>query len=218
MLSKVDYDPERVPLAEAGFPDGLSEVTIAEDITDADGNVVFKAGDKMPLRLYYMPVTRFYFPAPKELGEALAADLANAGINVEMYLEGDWPTYLGSRANGALVGLYMLGWGGDNGDPDNFTGYFFGRLPRRMPSKNRSFEGLLKSELALLYNAAVNPDPAAMRCTNSRANMHDDVARLARHNTPLPSANVNGYIPQPVGVITTSLSSSVEGLMLTYLR
>ena len=91
------YDPElsKQLLAEAGFPDGLSEVTIAEDITDADGNVVFTAGDKMPLRFYYMPVTRFYFPNPKEIAEAMAADLANAGINVELYLEGDWPTYLG---------------------------------------------------------------------------------------------------------------------------
>ncbi len=60
------YDPElsKSLLAEAGFPDGLSEVTLAEDIADADGNVVFKAGDKLPLRLYYMPVTRFYYPCP----------------------------------------------------------------------------------------------------------------------------------------------------------
>ena len=56
----------------------------------------------------------------------MAADLAKAGINVELYLEGDWPTYLGARREGRLAGLYMLGWGGDNGDPDNFTGYFFG--------------------------------------------------------------------------------------------
>ncbi len=43
----------------------LSEVTIAEDIVDADGNVVFKAGDKMPLRLYYMPVDPLLFPRPE---------------------------------------------------------------------------------------------------------------------------------------------------------
>ena len=67
------YDPElsRQLLAEAGFPDGLSEVTIAEDIMDADGNVVYKAGDVIPLRLYYMPVTRFYFPPPKKLARLL---------------------------------------------------------------------------------------------------------------------------------------------------
>ena len=51
----------------------------------------------------------------------MAADLANAGIRAELYLEGDWATYLGSRREGRFVGLYMLGWGGDNGDPDNFS-------------------------------------------------------------------------------------------------
>ena len=59
-----------------------------------------------------MPVTRFYFPAAKE-GEGMAANLNAAGFNVELYLEGDWPTYLGGRRNGTLMGLYLLGWGGD---------------------------------------------------------------------------------------------------------
>ena len=197
------YDPElsKQLLAEAGFPDGLSEVTIAEDINDAEGNAVFKAGDKLPLRLYYMPVTRFYFPSPKEIGEAMAAELANAGINVELYLEGDWPTYLGSRREGKLAGLYMLGWGGDNGDPDNFTGYFFGGGAEPIQR-----EGWYQNaELAdLLYQALVNPDRAAREEMYKQAEqmMHDDVTRiwLGHNNTPLIfSAQVSGYQAQPVG-------------------
>lgn len=197
------YDPElsKSLLAEAGFPDGLSEVTIAEDINDAEGNPVFKAGEKLPLRLYYMPVTRFYFPSPKEIGEAMAAELAAAGINVELYLEGDWPTYLGSRREGKLAGLYMLGWGGDNGDPDNFTGYFFsgGAEPIQR-------EGWYQNaELAELLNQAlVNPDQAAREEMYKQAEqiMHDDVTRiwLGHNNTPLIfSAKVSGYQAQPVG-------------------
>ena len=159
------YDPElsKQLLADAGFPDGLSEVTIAEDINDADGNALFAAGDKIPLRLYYMPVTRFYYPSPKEIGEAMAADLANAGFNAELYLEGDWSTYLAGRRNGTLVGLYMLGWGGDNGDPDNFLNYFFGGLSSADEVKDPAArEGFyLNQEVAsLLYEAAVNPDQA----------------------------------------------------------
>jgi len=203
------YDPElsKQLLADAGFPDGLSEVTIAEDIPDAEGNVVFKAGDKLPLRLYYMPVTRFYFPNPKEIAEAMAADLANAGINVELYLEGDWPTYLGSRREGRLVGLYQLGWGGDNGDPDNFTGYFFGGLPNAEAVQEPvAREGWwANQELAvLLFKALVTPDQAAREEMYKEAEqmMHDQVLRiwLGHNNTPLIfSANVSGYIPQPVG-------------------
>jgi peptide/nickel transport system substrate-binding protein len=197
------YDPELTKqlLSEAGFPDGLSEVTVAEDIADADGNVVYKAGDKIPLKLYYMPVTRFYYPSPKEIGEAMAANLANAGINAELYLEGDWPTYLGARRNGLLVGLYMLGWGGDNGDPDNFTGYFFG--PGAEPIMREGW--YQNAELAdLLYQALITPGQEKREPLYQEAEqiMHDDVTRIwiAHNNTPLIfSAKVKGYVPQPVG-------------------
>ncbi len=196
------YDPEKSKalLAEAGFPDGLSEVTIAEDILDADKNVVFKAGDKLPLRLYYMPVTRFYLPGAKEVGEAIAADLAKAGLNVELYLEGDWPTYLGSRREGKLAGLYMLGWGGDNGDPDNFTGYFFGSGTE--PIKR---EGWYKNPplAELLQKAAVTigqdlRDPMYKEADQM---LHDDVARvwLGHNATPIILlSTVQGYQPQAV--------------------
>jgi peptide/nickel transport system substrate-binding protein len=197
------YDPDlsRQLLADAGFPDGLSEVTVADDILDVEGNVVHAAGDKLPLRLYYMPVTRFYYPSPQEIGEAMAADLANAGFNVELYLEGDWTTYLGSRRDGLLVGMYQLGWGGDNGDPDNFTGYFFGGGAEPIQR-----EGWYQNvELAdLLYQALITPDQAERETMYQQAEqlMHDDIMRIwiAHNNTPLIfSAKVSGYVAQPVG-------------------
>lgn len=203
------YDPElsRSLLAEAGFPDGLSEVTIAEDLMDAEGNVVYHAGEVIPLRLYYMPVTRFYYPSPKEIGEAMAADLARAGINVTLELAGDWPTYLGLRRTGLLVGLYMLGWGGDNGDPDNFHNYFFGGLSsedeEKVPDKREGWYA--NQEVAgLLYKGLVNPNQAEREEIYKRVEqlLHDDVARIwiAHNNTPLIfSSRVSGYVPQPVG-------------------
>jgi len=197
------YDPalSKTLLAAAGFPNGLSELTIAEDILDADNKVVYTAGQKIPLKLYYMPVTRFYYPSPKEIGEAMAADLSKAGINAELFLEGDWATYLGSRRNGLLVGLYMLGWGGDNGDPDNFTGYFFsgGKEPIKR-------EGWYKNPALadLLYKALITPDQAAREAIYKQTEqiMHDDVTRIwvAHNNTPLIfSAKIKGYIAEPVG-------------------
>jgi peptide/nickel transport system substrate-binding protein len=198
-----EYDPElsKQLLAEAGFPDGLSEVTIAEDITDADGNVLYKAGDKIPLKLYYMPVTRFYFPSAQQIGEAIGVDLTNAGFNVTLETAGDFPTYLGLRREGQLVGLYLLGWGGDNGDPDNFTGYFFGGGEE--PIKREGWYS--NPELAqLLKEAAVtvgqeNREPLYQQTEQM---MHDDVTRiwLGHNNTPLIfSSKVSGYVAQPVG-------------------
>lgn len=197
------YDPElsKTLLADAGFPDGLSEVTVAEDVTDADGNVLYTAGQKIPLRLYYMPVTRFYFPAAKEVGEGMAANLNAAGFNVELYLEGDWPTYLGGRRNGTLMGLYLLGWGGDNGDPDNFLGYFYSTGAE--PIKREGW--YQNADLAAILQEAVTlPDPEARAALYRQAEqmLHDEVARvwLGHNNTPLIlSATVQGYIPQPVG-------------------
>ncbi len=194
-------------LSDAGFPDGISEVTIAEDVLDAEGNVVHAAGDKIPLKLFYMPVTRFYYPSPKEIGEAMAADLAKAGIFVELELAGDWPTYLGLRRNGLLVGLYMLGWGGDNGDPDNFHNYFFGGLSApgetKEPDPREGFYA--NQEVAdLLYEAATNPNQAEREELYMRVEqlLYDEAARLwvVHNNTPLIfSEKISGYVPQPVG-------------------
>jgi peptide/nickel transport system substrate-binding protein len=216
------YDPElsKQLLADAGFPDGLSEVTIAEDITDAEGNVTYAAGDKIPLTLYYMPVSRFYYPSPKEIGEAMAADLANAGMNATLELAGDWSTYLGLRREGQLVGLYQLGWGGDNGDPDNFQNYFFGfggadkvdadgvaiDDPAAWVKAPERREGwYANTEIAyLLYQASILPDQASRQVIYEQVEqlMHDDITRLwiDHYNTPLIfSSAVSGYIPQPVG-------------------
>jgi peptide/nickel transport system substrate-binding protein len=197
------YDPElsKQLLADAGFPDGLSEVTIAEDIVDADGNVLYAAGDKIPLKFYYMPVSRFYYPSPKEIGEAMAADLAKAGINVELYLEGDWATYLGARRNGTLVGLYMLGWGGDNGDPDNFICYFFcaGTEPI---AREGWYQNPELVDLLLEAQATAGQENREPLYFEAEKMLHDDIARIwvDHYNTPLIfSAKVSGYIPQPVG-------------------
>jgi peptide/nickel transport system substrate-binding protein len=204
-----EYDPElsQQLLADAGFPDGLSEVTIAEDIEDAEGNVVYAAGDTIPLRLYYMPVTRFYYPSPQEIGEAMAADLARVGINVQLELAGDWPTYLGLRREGLLVGLYQLGWGGDNGDPDNFHNYFWGGLSSADQEKEPDpREGFYANQevASMLYEAATNPNQAEREEIYKEVEvlLHDDIARLwiVHNNTPLLfSQKVTGYVPQPVG-------------------
>ncbi len=171
-------------------------------------------GEKIPLTLFYMPVTRFYYPSPKEIAEGMAADLANAGFDVQLELAGDWPTYLGLRREGKLDGLYMLGWGGDNGDPDNFHNYFFGYSgddkvgddPTAWEKAPDAREGwYANTEVAqLLYQASVNTDQAERQAMYEQVEqiLHDDVSRIwiAHNNTPLVfSSAVDGYVTQPVG-------------------
>jgi peptide/nickel transport system substrate-binding protein len=188
-LQGVQYDPDRAVelLTEAGFPDGISEVTLED-------------GSTIPLKLYYMPVVRFYYPDPEAIGEAMAAQLAAVGINVELELAGDWATYLDMRRNGELVGLYQLGWGGDNGDPDNFLGYFFANAAEPKVS-----EGYFSNpELAdILLEARSTPDQEARTALYEQAEqiLYETVGRIwmAHNSTPLIFRNeVSGYVPNAV--------------------
>jgi len=186
----VQYDPEHAKelLAEAGFPDGIKEVT-------------WEDGTKMPFKLYYMPIVRFYYPDPEGIAQAMAAQLAAVGIQVELEQAGDWPTYLKMRKEGELRGLYQLGWGGDNGDPDNFLGYFFIGT-----DKPKAKEGWVQfPELdALLRKARSTVDQAEREKMYQQAEkmLMDDVTRIwvAHNNTPLIfSDKVEGYITNPLG-------------------
>jgi peptide/nickel transport system substrate-binding protein len=187
------YDPElsRELLAEAGYPDGLTEVTNMD------------TGEVGPLKLYYMPVTRFYYPSPQEIAEAMAADLAKVGIDTELYLEGDWPTYLDANTNGTLYGLYMLGWGGDNGDPDNFLNFHFGKVG--MEGGDPQAGWYYNPELdELLDEAAVTVDQEARAEMYKEAErmLHEDRAWLwvMHNNTPrIFLSEVEGFVVQPVG-------------------
>lgn len=196
------YDPDKAKdlLAQAGFPDGISEMTIAEDILDAEGNVVYKAGDKMPLRFNYIPADRFYISGPKQVAEAMAADLAKAGITVELFTPGDWPTYLGERREGKLVGMYMLGWGGDNGDPDNFTGYFFSSAAEPI-AREGWYQNPALAEILLQAVALPNQTDREPLYKQADQILHDDAARvwLVHQATPiLLLKSVTGYQPQAV--------------------
>ena len=195
--------------------DEVEEVEEVEEAEEAEEEEMAEEDDgKIPLTLYYMPVSRFYYPSPKEIGEAMAADLANAGFDVQLELAGDWPTYLGMRREGNLDGLYMLGWGGDNGDPDNFLNYFFGFAgadkvgddPAAWVKSPEAREGwFANTDVAyLLYQASITPDQAARDAMYQEVEqkLHDDVARIwvDHNNTPLVfSSTVSGYVPQPVG-------------------
>ncbi len=173
-------------LTAAGFPNGLTEITNAD-------------GTKGPLELWYMPVSRPYFPSPKDIAEAMAADLGKAGIQVELKSV-DWSTYLDMRVKGNLP-LYMLGWTGDNGDPDNFICYFFCKT-----GENAAREGFFPDEevAKILNEAAIKTTQAERIPLYNQAEqlVHDRALRLfiANNQPPLAlSAKVTGYVPNPTG-------------------
>lgn len=91
-----DYNPDAAKklLAQAGFPNGLT--------TD----------------LWAMPVQRPYNPNAKRIAELMQADLAKIGVTAEIK-SFEWGEYR-KRLQAGEHQMGMLGWTGDNGDPDNF--------------------------------------------------------------------------------------------------
>ena len=185
-IKDYDYSPAKAQdlLKQAGFANGISEIT-------------WDDGKKEPLILWYIPRARPYFPNGKEIGEAIAADLAKSGIKAQLQTA-EWAVYLDKRKNGQM-GLYMLGWTGDNGDPDNFSCYFW-------CSPGASREGFYSNQpiADLLLRASVTTDQGdrAKLYRQFEQMLHEDIARLFIANTEPPlafSKKVKGYVPNPTG-------------------
>jgi peptide/nickel transport system substrate-binding protein len=62
------------------------------------------------------PTTRY--PLADEVSQAVAGYLRQVGLNVKVNVMGDWPAYL-EQVKQHNFDLFMLGWGGSTGDPDN---------------------------------------------------------------------------------------------------
>jgi peptide/nickel transport system substrate-binding protein len=195
------YDPEQAKqlLAEAGYPDGISELTVLK--LDADGNVTDEVETSIPVNLYFMPVVRPYNPDGEGIGELMAGYLNEIGIQAVLASNGDWATYLGARANGELLGMYQLGWTGDNGDPDNFIGYFFSSVDTPLAR-----EGFYQNaELAaLLQEGRSLTDPATRDALYQQAEalLATDAGRLFIAHGQVPMAfnkKVSGYVTSPLG-------------------
>jgi dipeptide transport system substrate-binding protein len=87
-------------LAAAGYPNGF--------VTD----------------LWAMPVQRPYNPNAKRIAELMQADLAKIGVTAEIK-SFEWGEYR-KRMQAGEHQMGMLGWTGDNGDPDNFLDTLLG--------------------------------------------------------------------------------------------
>lgn len=74
----------------------------------------------LTIDLWYMPVQRPYNPDAKKVAELMQADLAKIGVTAELKTF-EWGEYR-KRLQAGEHQTGMLGWTGDNGDPDNFMG------------------------------------------------------------------------------------------------
>jgi dipeptide transport system substrate-binding protein len=74
--------------------------------------------------LWWMPVSRPYNPNAKRMAEMMQSDLAKVGINAKL-VSYEWGEYR-KRMQAGEHQMGLLGWTGDNGDPDNFLNILLG--------------------------------------------------------------------------------------------
>jgi dipeptide transport system substrate-binding protein len=118
-----DLETAKKLLAEAGYPDGFA------------------------MKVWAMPVQRPYNPNARRMAEVIQADWAKIGVKVEI-VSFEWGEYLKRSKDKDRDGAVLLGWTGDNGDPDNFLAVLLGcdgvGAANRAQWCNQSFEALIQ--------------------------------------------------------------------------
>ncbi len=85
-----------------------------------------EAGVKdLEMDVWAMPVQRPYNPNAKRMAELIQADFAKVGVKVKI-VSFEWGEYLKRSKAKDRKGAVLMGWTGDNGDPDNFLAVLLG--------------------------------------------------------------------------------------------
>ncbi|MCX6661477.1 MAG: ABC transporter substrate-binding protein, partial [Euryarchaeota archaeon] len=172
------YNPvkARELLTEAGYPNGFNTT------------------------LWVMPVSRPYMFDPSKIGEAIQSYLEAVNIHVEIF-QIDWSTYLAKTQAGEHP-MCLLGWTGDNGDPDNFMNVLYGA--------NQCTLGTA-GNVAFYNNTKVQEllsDALQTYVINDRAQLYKDAQGIIHEDAPFVylahanqnlvfTKNVQGFVLNP---------------------
>lgn len=171
-----DLDKAKQLLKEAGYPDGFE------------------------VEFYAMTEPRPYMPNGKKIAEFIQADLAKIGIRAKIVTY-DWQTYLDKTGKGEHQ-MALMGWNGDNGDPDNFLYVLLDKDNTRMPDAGNI--AFYKSDAVhdLLIQAQSLTDQG------ERAKLYEQAQEIIKADAPwVPIAHatvsfagrkeITGFVPHP---------------------
>ncbi len=94
-------------------PEAAKAMLEAEGVTD------------LSMKVWAMPVQRPYNPNARRMAELIQEDFSQIGVTVEI-VSYEWGEYLERSRAVDRDGAILLGWTGDNGDPDNFLAVLLG--------------------------------------------------------------------------------------------
>ncbi len=174
-----------------------------DDPYDPDGakKLLDEAGVKdLKMKVWAMPVQRPYNPNAKRMAELIQADFAKVGVTAEIVTY-EWGEYLKRSAEKDRDGAVLMGWTGDNGDPDNFLAVLLGcdgvGGTNRAQWCNKDFNDLVKK-------AATISDQA------ERTKLYEQAQAIFKDQAPwatiahsvitVPMAKkVQGFVMDPLG-------------------
>jgi len=178
-----------------------------ETITDAPYNpekakeLLKAAGvkDGTEITLWAMPVQRPYNPNAKLMAEMLQSDWAKIGLKVKI-VSYEWGEYIKRTKNGEHD-ISLIGWTGDNGDPDNWLGTLYSC---DAIGGNNSSMWCNKEYDTLVKNAKVVTD------RDQRTVLYKQAQQLLKQQVPITpiahstvnqplSAKVEGFTVSPFG-------------------
>ncbi len=159
--------------------------------------LIADSGVENPTLEFWYPtdVARPYMPDPEGVFTLMQANLEAVGFTVQPNSAPWNPDYLEANQVGEQQ-MYLLGWTGDFGDPDNFVGTFF-----QSPQAQWGFDE--QPIFDLLSEAEAEPDQAAREELYVEANelIADFVPGVPYvHTQPAIAfaAGIEGYEPSPV--------------------
>ncbi len=172
-----DYNPEKAKelLKEAGFEDGFE------------------------MELWAMPVPRPYMPDGEKVAEVIQKNLEDIGVTAKI-VSHEWATYLDLAEKGE-ADAFMLGWTGDNGDPDNFI---YALLDEdNIGSNNYTFfKNDEMHDLLIEAQTEVDEEKRIELYKKAQEIAHEEAPWVPlAHSIPLLAGakDITGFLPHPTG-------------------
>ena len=168
---------------------------------EAAKKMLDEAGVKdLSMKVWAMPVQRPYNPNGRRMAELIQADFDKVGVKVEI-VSYEWGEYLKLSKDVKRDGAVLLGWTGDNGDPDNFLAVLLGcdgvGNNNRAQWCNKEFDGLIQKAKTLPNNDAREP---LYRQAQEVFKREAPWATIAHSVVFMPmSKKVKGYKMDPLG-------------------
>ncbi|WP_435166566.1 ABC transporter substrate-binding protein [Falsirhodobacter sp. 1013] len=158
--------------------------------------------ENLEMEVWAMPVQRPYMPNARRVAELIQSDFAKVGVNVSI-VSYEWGEYLKRSTDPTRKGAVIMGWTGDNGDPDNFLAVLLGCAATGDGGANRA-QWCNKDFDALLQKAKVTTDQAERTKLYEEAQVifkdQNPWATLAHSQVFMPmSKDVTGYVMNPLG-------------------